>query len=175
MKIDFKIIDERIGNEFPIPDYAKQNDAGIDLRAMIEYPIELLPGDTAIVPTGIAVSMSEPDMVGIITPRSGLGSKGLVLSNLTGVIDSGYTGEIKLTPWNRNVPHYRYNWSQRTITKNKRKGEIITINPGDRIAQLIFLPIIRAEFDIVDELCETDRGEDGFGSTDEKDRKELLT
>lgn len=165
MKINLKVLDKRIGDGFPIPDYSIEGDAGIDLRAMIDEPIELYPGETAIVPTGIAIEMLESDMVGIITPRSGLGSRGLVLSNLTGVIDSGYTGEIKLTPWNRNKPRYRYSWQNRRIFDNKTNVDPIVINPGDRIAQLIFFPIIRAEFNIVDELGVTDRGGDGFGST----------
>lgn len=165
MKIDLKIIDDRIGDEYPIPQYAKSGDAGVDLRAMIDEPITLYPGETSLVPTGISVSMPEKDMVGFVLPRSGLGVQGLVLGNSTGVIDSGYVGEIKLSLWNRNKVKYRYAWSTRRIFENRTNVDPITINPGDRIAQMVFLPIIRAEFNIVSELADTERGDGGFESS----------
>lgn len=165
MKIDLKIIDKRIGTEFPIPDYAKEGDAAVDLRAMIDEPIELFPGDSMIISTGVAINMNTPDIMAMIVPRSGLGTQGLVLSNGTGIIDSGYTGEIKLTPLNRNKVRYKYSWKNKRIFENKTNAVPIIIEPGDRIAQMIFVPIIRAKFNIVEELSETDRGENGFGSS----------
>lgn len=167
MNIDLKIIDGRIGKEFPLPDYAKEGDAAIDLRAMIDEPIELFPGDFKLIPTGIAIGMNDPNVMASIVPRSGMGTKGLVLKNTIGIIDSGYTGEIKLTPFNNNKVRYKYSWQNRRIFENKKANQdnIVIINPGDRIAQLIFQPIIRVKFNIVEELNVTDRGGDGFNST----------
>lgn len=153
MNIDMKILDSRLGTEFPIPTYAKEGDAGIDLRAMIDSPIHLYPGDEVVINSGIAVNMKDSGIMGLVTPRSGLGTKGLVISNTVGIIDSGYIGEIKLSMLNRKI---------RGVDSDNFP---ILINPGDRIAQLIFLPIVRAEFNIVDDLGTTERGEGGFNSS----------
>ena len=169
MNVDLKILDSRIGNEFTIPKYAKEGDAGIDLLAMIDDSITLYPGEMHFVNTGIAISMPENNMMGMIVPRSGSGSKGLVLKNGTGIIDSGYRGEIKLVICNSNPIKYRFNKFSNRISVIKENG--ITIAPGDRIAQLIFVPIIRTTFNIVDTLDETSRGEGGFSSTGKSSKK----
>ncbi len=143
--IQLKILDARIGNEFPLPDYATTGSAGMDLRACIDNSMSLEPGETKLIPTGIAIHIADPSLAATILPRSGLGHKhGIVLGNLVGLIDSDYQGQIFISCWNRSETAFE-------------------INPGDRMAQLVFLPVVMAKFDIVDEFASSDRGEGGFG------------
>lgn len=145
--VNYKILDPRLGTEFPLPDYATPGAAGIDLRAMTTHSMEVYPGDTHLIPTGLAVHIEDPSRAGVILPRSGLGHKhGIVLGNLVGLIDSDYQGELLVSCWNRGERSY-------------------TINPGDRIAQLVFLPIHRARLIQVEAFGQSQRGEGGFGST----------
>jgi len=143
--IQLKILDARIGNEFPLPDYATTGSAGMDLRACIDNSMSLEPGETKLIPTGIAIHIADPSLAATILPRSGLGHKhGIVLGNLVGLIDSDYQGQIFISCWNRSETAFE-------------------ITPGDRMAQLVFLPVVMAKFDIVDEFDSSDRGEGGFG------------
>lgn len=147
MQFELKILDKRLGNEFKLPQYATPGSAGIDLCACIDDVLELKPGETVLIPTGIAVHMKDPNVCATILPRSGLGHKhGIVLGNLVGLIDSDYCGQLQVSAWNRGNISY-------------------AIQPGERIAQLVFLPVIQATFNIVGEFEETERGEGGFGST----------
>lgn len=144
-KIQLKILNSRIGNEFPLPHYATPGSAGLDLRACLEKPLQLAPGETQLIPTGIAIHIADPKLAAMILPRSGLGHKhGIVLGNLTGLIDSDYQGELLISCWNRSTDHF-------------------TINPGERIAQLILVPVIQAEFEVVSEFADSKRGAGGFG------------
>lgn len=146
-KIQVKILDERVGELFELPAYATAGSAGMDLRACLDEPLSLAPGETKLLPTGLAIYIADPMLAATILPRSGLGHKhGIVLGNLVGLIDSDYQGELKISCWNRGNDHF-------------------TIQPGDRIAQLVFVPVVQVEFDKVDEFSETDRGEGGFGHT----------
>ncbi len=148
--IELKILDSRIGNEFPLPDYATPGSAGMDLRACIDNSMSLEPGETKLIPTGIAVHIADPSLAATILPRSGLGHKhGIVLGNLVGLIDSDYQGQIFISCWNRSDTAFE-------------------INPGDRMAQLVFLPVVMAKFDIVEEFDTSDRGEGGFGHSGRK-------
>jgi dUTP pyrophosphatase len=143
--IQLKILDSRIGNEFPLPEYATSGSAGLDLRACIDSPLTINPGETHLVETGISVFIEDPSLCATILPRSGLGHKhGLVLGNLVGLIDSDYQGPLMVSVWNRGDKPY-------------------TIDAGERIAQLVFLPVVQAQFSIVDSFTETERGEGGFG------------
>jgi dUTP pyrophosphatase len=143
--IRLKILDPRIGKEFPLPRYETEEAAGLDLRACLNESLVCAPGETHLLPTGIAIHINNPHIAAVILPRSGLGHKhGLVLGNLVGLIDADYQGPLMVSCWNRSEVSY-------------------TIEPGDRIAQLIFLPIIRSHFDIVEDFTETDRGTGGFG------------
>ena len=145
--VQLKLLDERIGKEFPLPDYATQDSAGMDLRACIDESIQLAPGETILIPTGIAIYMGDPNLAATLLPRSGLGHKhGIVLGNLVGLIDADYQGPLMVSMWNRGNDHF-------------------TIQPGDRIAQIVFVPIIRAQFEVVSEFQQTARGVGGFGST----------
>ena len=145
-KIQLKILDERI-KEFPLPNYATSGSAGLDLRACLDEPLEIHPGDVKLLDTGIAIHISDQSMAATILPRSGLGHKhGIVLGNLVGLIDSDYQGPLKISCWNRGKTSY-------------------TISPWERIAQLVILPIIRAEFELVAEFDESSRGAGGFGHT----------
>ncbi len=145
--IQLKILDERIGTTFPLPAYVTEDAAGMDLRACIDEAIQLAPGETKLIPTGIAVYMQDPNMAATLLPRSGLGHKhGIVLGNLIGLIDADYQGPLQISCWNRGNDHF-------------------TIEPGDRIAQLVFVPIIRAHFEVVEEFEATERGQGGFGSS----------
>lgn len=145
--IQVKILDPRLGTEFPMPDYATPGSAGIDLRACVEAAHELKPGDTQLIPTGMAIHIGDPSLAAVILPRSGLGHKhGIVLGNLVGLIDSDYQGQLFVSCWNRG-------------------SESFTINPGERIAQLVFVPVVQAQFEVVAEFEESHRGEGGFGST----------
>lgn len=143
-----KILDERIGNEFPMPTYATPGSAGIDLRACLDKPLVLRPGHTKLIPTGMAVHMQRTDMAATLLPRSGLGHKhGIVLGNLVGLIDSDYQGQLMVSCWNRSQ-------------------EAFTIEPGERIAQMVFVPVIQPEFEVVEDFEEaSERGEGGFGSS----------
>lgn len=143
--IDFKILDARL-NDFP-PTYATQGSAGIDLRACLEEKMLLHPGETSLIPTGIAIHLADPDLAAMILPRSGLGHKhGIVLGNLVGLIDSDYQGEILVSCWNRG--HHTFE-----------------LNPLERIAQLVIVPVIQANFRLVETFSPSERGSGGFGST----------
>jgi len=144
-KLQVKILDPRIGKELPLPEYATDGSAGLDLRACLDAPLTLHPGETQLIPTGLSIYLEDPNTAALILPRSGLGHKhGIVLGNLVGLIDSDYQGELMVSCWNRG-------------------SDSFTIEVGDRIAQLMIVPVIQAEFDIVDEFAESDRGEGGFG------------
>ena len=144
-QIDLKILDERIGNEFPLPAYATQGSAGLDLRALTDAPLTVEPGQTVLIPTGISIYIADPNLAAVILPRSGLGHKnGIVLGNLVGLIDSDYQGPLMVSLWNRS-------------------DKAFTIEVGDRIAQLVFVPVVQADFNIVTDFEQTVRGEGGFG------------
>ena len=143
--IQLKVLDPRIGREFPLPRYETAGSAGLDLRACIDAPAVIAPGETSLIPSGIAIHVADPGLAAVVLPRSGLGHKhGIVLGNLVGLIDSDYQGPVLLSVWNRGT-------------------EPFTIEPGDRIAQLVFLSIARARFEVVDAFAQTERGEGGFG------------
>ncbi|KIO37971.1 dUTP diphosphatase [Shewanella sp. cp20] len=143
--IELKILDSRIGSQFPLPAYATPGSAGMDLRAMIETTMVIQPGETQLIPTGIAVHVADPSLAAVILPRSGLGHKhGIVLGNLVGLIDSDYQGPLMVSCWNRS-------------------SEPFTLEIGDRLAQLVFVPVVQAEFKLVDEFDTSDRGDGGFG------------
>jgi len=144
-KIALKILDKRIGTDFPLPNYATPGSAGMDLRACIDETMNLEPGETKLIPTGIAIHISDPSLAATILPRSGLGHKhGIVLGNLVGLIDSDYQGQIFISCWNRGKNSFE-------------------INPGDRMAQLMFVPVIQVEFELVESFDDSERGEGGFG------------
>lgn len=144
-QIDIKLLDQRL-KDSP-PKYATPGSAGLDLRACIESPIKIAPGQTVLVPTGMAIHLADPGLAAIILPRSGLGHKhGIVLGNLVGLIDSDYQGEIFVSTWNRG-------------------HDTFTINPLDRLAQLVIVPVLQVAFNVVDEFSESERGAGGFGST----------
>ena len=143
--IEVKVLDERIGREIPLPQYATPGSAGLDLRACLDRDLTLEPGDTQLIPTGLAIHIADPDLAAIILPRSGLGHKhGIVLGNLVGLIDSDYQGQLFVSCWNRGQERF-------------------TVRIGERIAQLVFLPVVRAELRVVDSFAPSQRGEGGFG------------
>ncbi len=143
--IQLKILDPRIGNEIPLPEHATPGSAGMDLRACTDAPITLKPGDTELIPTGIAIHIADPSLAATILPRSGLGHKhGIVLGNLVGLIDSDYQGQLFVSCWNRGDTAF-------------------TIEVGDRIAQLVFVPVVQVDFEQVEEFGESQRGAGGFG------------
>lgn len=145
--IQLKIVNPRIGKDIPLPAYATPGSAGLDLRACLDEPLLLLPGDTCLIPTGIAIHIGNPHLAATLLPRSGLGHKhGIVLGNLVGLIDSDYQGELMISCWNRGNTEF-------------------TVQPGERIAQLVFLPVVQAEFTLVKEFAASQRGEGGFGHT----------
>ncbi len=145
--VQLKRLDARLGVEFPLPDYATIGSAGMDLRAMIDAELTLAPGETTLIPTGIAIHIGDPSLCAVVLPRSGLGHKhGFVLGNLVGLIDSDYQGPLMVSGWNRGRAAF-------------------TINPGDRIAQLVFLPVARVALRLVDSFAQSARGEGGFGHT----------
>lgn len=144
-QIELKILDPRIGNEFPLPEHATAGSAGMDLRACIDEPLTIKPGETQLIPTGIAIHIADPKLAATILPRSGLGHKhGIVLGNLVGLIDSDYQGPLMVSCWNRS-------------------NEPFTLAPGERLAQLVFIPVVQATFEIVDSFDSSERGEGGFG------------
>ena len=146
-KIQLKILDRRLGNEFPLPDYATDGSAGMDMRACVDGPLELAPGETQLIPTGLAIHVEDAGLAAVLLPRSGLGHKhGIVLGNLVGLIDSDYQGQVFVSCWNRGEKTF-------------------TINPGERIAQMVIVPVVRADFELVDEFVTSDRGAGGFGHT----------
>jgi len=145
--IQLKILDKRLKSDFELPKYETIGSAGMDIRACIDSELMILPGTTHLVPSGFAINMQNSKLACVLLPRSGLGHKhGIVLGNLTGLIDSDYQGQIFVSIWNRGDTDF-------------------VIKPGDRIAQMVFVPIVRAEFSLVDEFVETERGENGFGHT----------
>jgi dUTP pyrophosphatase len=144
-EIQLKILDPRVGRDLPLPQHATGGSAGMDLRACIDEALELAPGSTTLIPTGIAIHIADPGLAAMILPRSGLGHKhGIVLGNLTGLIDSDYQGQVFVSCWNRSDRSYR-------------------IEPGERIAQMIFVPVVQARFSVVEEFEASDRGAGGFG------------
>lgn len=146
-RIELKILDPRIGAAFALPQHATAGSAGMDLRACLDEPLLLAPGDTQLIPTGLAIHIADPGLAAVILPRSGLGHKhGIVLGNLVGLIDSDYQGQLFVSCWNRGKDSFN-------------------IEPGERIAQLVFVPVVRAAFDIVTEFASSERGAGGFGHT----------
>ncbi|MEZ5564317.1 MAG: dUTP diphosphatase [Gammaproteobacteria bacterium] len=146
-KIQLRILDPRLGREFPLPDYATPGSAGLDLRACVDAPLTLNPGDTVLVPTGMAIHIADPGLAAVILPRSGLGHKhGIVLGNLVGLIDSDYQGPLMVSCWNRGSVAFE-------------------ITPGARLAQLVVVPIVQVSFERVEEFGATERGVGGFGHT----------
>jgi dUTP pyrophosphatase len=149
-KIQLKILDSRIGDSIPLPEYATDGSAGMDLRAALEETTVIKPGETILIPTGMAIYVEDPNMAAIVLPRSGLGHKhGIVLGNLVGLIDSDYQGQLFVSCWNRG-------------------DDSFTIEIGDRIAQLVIVPVIQADFEVVDDFVSTDRGVGGFGHSGHK-------
>ena len=143
--IQLKVLDARIGSEFTMPAYATDGSAGIDMRACLDAPLQLQPGETHLVPTGIAIHIGDPSVAAVLLPRSGLGHKhGIVLGNLVGLIDADYQGQVFVSCWNRG-------------------SDSFTIQPGERIAQMVFVPIVRAHFEVVESFQESARGAGGFG------------
>ena len=147
MKVQVKVLDARLGQEWPMPTYATAGSAGLDLRACVDESIQIEPGQTVLVKTGLAIYIQDTAFAGLILPRSGLGQKhGIVLGNLVGLIDSDYQGELMVSVWNR---------SQTTFS----------LEPGERLAQYVLVPVVQAEFEQVDEFVATERGAGGFGHT----------
>ncbi|MBE0511129.1 MAG: dUTP diphosphatase [Chromatiales bacterium] len=146
-RIDMKILDPRLGNEFPLPHYATEGSAGMDLRAMLEEPLEIAPGQTHLIPSGLAIHIVDSSLAAVLLPRSGLGhKKGIVLGNLVGLIDSDYQGQIFISCWNRGE-------------------ESFTVQVGERIAQMVFVPVVQAELVQVEDFDDSQRGAGGFGHT----------
>ncbi|WP_372831235.1 dUTP diphosphatase [Pontibacterium sp.] len=146
-KLQVKLLDPRIGNEFPLPEYATPGSAGLDLRACLDSTLTLEPGQTELIPTGLSIHIEDPNLCAMILPRSGLGHKhGIVLGNLVGLIDSDYQGQLFVSCWNRGQTTFE-------------------VKPGERIAQLVLVPVVQAEFEVVDEFSDSHRGEGGFGSS----------
>lgn len=146
-KIQLKILDSRLGDSIPFPNYATAGSAGMDLRACIETPLELAPGATLLIPTGLAIHIADPNLAALLLPRSGLGHKhGIVLGNLVGLCDADYQGQVFVSCWNRGATAF-------------------TIGIGERIAQMVFVPVVQVEFEQVNEFDSSLRGEGGFGHT----------
>ena len=145
--IQLKIIDPRLGTEIPLPEYATSGSAGLDLRACVEAPLEIKPGESHLIPTGFAIHIGDPSLAAVLLPRSGLGhKKGIVLGNLVGLIDSDYQGQVLVSCWNRG-------------------REPFVVNPLERIAQLVIVPVVQVALNVVDSFEESARGAGGFGST----------
>lgn len=146
-RLQVRLLDARLGKDFPLPEYATAGSAGLDLRVCLDGPLELQPGQTELIPTGMAIHIADPGLAAIVLPRSGLGHKhGIVLGNLVGLIDSDYQGQLFVSCWNRG-------------------NTAFTIQPGERIAQLVIVPVVQVGFDVVEEFTATDRGAGGFGSS----------
>jgi dUTP pyrophosphatase len=143
--VKLKILDPRLGRDFPLPEYATAGSAGLDLRACIDEPLVLEPGQAELVPTGMAIHLDDPGLAAVLLPRSGLGHRhGIVLGNLVGLIDSDYQGQVLVSAWNRG-------------------REPFTIEPGDRLAQMVIVPVVRARFEVVEDFKASVRGAGGFG------------
>lgn len=143
--IDLRILDKRLGSDFPLPEYATEGSAGLDLRAMLEQPLTLNPGDTQLISTGMAMHIADPGLAGMVLPRSGLGYKhGIVLGNLVGLIDSDYQGPLMVPCWNRGKQPF-------------------VMEIGERLAQLVIVPVVQAKFNVVSDFTESQRGAGGFG------------
>ena len=146
-KIQLKILDPRLGTEFPLPHYATDGSAGLDMRACVDEALEMAPGETHLIPSGMAIHVEDPGLAAILLPRSGLGHKhGIVLGNLVGLIDSDYQGQVFVSCWNRGDKPF-------------------TVEPGERIAQMVIVPVVHADFEIVEDFIATERGAGGFGHT----------
>lgn len=146
-KVKLKILDPRIGREFPLPQHATPGSAGMDLRACLPAPLVLAPGAAELIPTGISIFVEDPALAALLLPRSGLGHKhGIVLGNLVGLIDSDYQGPLMVSCWNRGAAPF-------------------TVSPGDRIAQMVLVPVVHAEFEVVEDFAASARGAGGFGSS----------
>lgn len=144
-KLQLKILDPRLGDSIPLPEYATPGSAGLDLRACINEPMVIQPGETVLIPTGMAIYIEDPSLAAVILPRSGLGHKhGIVLGNLVGLIDSDYQGQLMVSCWNRGQ-------------------DAFTLNIGERLAQLVLVPVIQAQFEMVEEFTASERGAGGFG------------
>jgi dUTP diphosphatase len=142
-----RILDARIGKEFPLPQYATAGSAGLDLRACLDKPLELEPGKAELLPTGLAIYVEDPGLAAVVLPRSGLGHKhGIVLGNLVGLIDSDYQGQLMVSVWNRGRESY-------------------TVQPGERVAQLVIVPVVQVDLEVVEDFAATSRGAGGFGSS----------
>jgi len=143
--IKLKILDARLGDEFPLPEYATEGSAGVDLRACLDEAVTVSPGDTVLIPTGMAIHIGDPSLAAVLLPRSGLGHKhGIVLGNLVGLIDSDYQGQVFVSCWNRG-------------------SEPFVVQPGERIAQMVLVPVVQARFEVVEDFEESQRGAGGFG------------
>ncbi len=143
--IKLKILDPRLGTEFPLPEYATEGSAGVDLRACLESALTITPGETLLIPTGMAIHIDDPSLAAVLLPRSGLGHKhGIVLGNLVGLIDSDYQGQVFVSCWNRGA-------------------DTFTIQPGERIAQMVLVPVVQARFEVVQDFESSQRGAGGFG------------
>ena len=143
--IELKILDPRVGDSVPLPQYATDGSAGLDMRACIDAPVTVAAGETVLIPTGLAIHVADPSLAAVLLPRSGLGHKhGLVLGNLTGLIDSDYQGQVFISCWNRSSEKY-------------------TVQPSERIAQMVFVPVEQVEFRVVEEFAVSDRGAGGLG------------
>ncbi len=146
-KVQLKILDSRVGEQYPLPEHATGGSAGVDLRACIDATLTLQPGQTELIPTGMAVYIEDPGLAAMILPRSGLGHKhGIVLGNLVGLIDSDYQGQLYVSCWNRG-------------------SEVYSLEPGERLAQMVIVPVVQADFEVVEEFVESERGAGGFGHT----------
>lgn len=146
-RVQLKILDARVGKDFPLPVRATEGSAGVDLRACLDEPLELEPGDCELIHSGLAIHLDDPGLAAVILPRSGLGHKhGIVLGNLVGLIDSDYQGELLISVWNRGAKRFR-------------------IDPGERLAQLVIVPVVHADFEVVEEFSESERAAGGFGHT----------
>ncbi len=150
MKVQIKVLDTRLGNEWPLPTYATSGSAGLDLRACLDEAVQIKPGETILVKTGMAIYIEDPNFAGLILPRSGLGHKhGIVLGNLVGLIDSDYQGELMVSVWNRSQT-------------------VFTLEPGERLAQYVLVPVVQTQFEQVNEFTVSERGTGGFGHTGQK-------
>jgi dUTP pyrophosphatase len=144
-RLKVRVLDARVGTDYPLPAYATAGSAGLDLRAILDAPLVLQPGATALLPTGLAIHVEDPGLAALILPRSGLGHKhGIVLGNLVGLIDSDYQGQLMVSCWNRSQTAF-------------------TVQPGERIAQLVVVPVVQVELDVVDDFASSARGTGGFG------------